>query len=433
LPKNVRFEPKYNVLPWERCKLICKVSNDSLERSFIFNDRVDDGTSCTPENDNDDICINGKCVRFGCDFKYESQSTKDMCGICNGQNRTCRFIQGKRRIRSTKKILILPVNTTFANITQISRKIDRYYLSMKVSNGKYLLNSYDNLQLYNVTFHYEKSKIFYNGFQSKRENLLITGRLNSSIEIRVISMYYRFRGPTTEVLWEYYRPFSRNDRNLFKWRMKKQGICSTRCGQGYRYVDYECLSMNEIVDEKICRKYFGKKPKRIVSCEGDCRGIGWVYGAWSEGCYLDGYCLRKRAVQCRNESDLPVSEEFCLREFMIDTERCADEACAPAKWNYSMWSECNCLSRRPSRQRDVQCIRNDRPVEDDQCAYELKPETRSLCQNQCPAPSWEIYPWQPVIGLFFCLFNLIRLFSVFDMSRYSLSICCLSIRKSLRS
>jgi hypothetical protein len=42
----------------------------------------------------------------------------------------------------------------------------------------------------------------------------------------------------------------------------------------------------ESIDEDICRKYVGEKPKDIVPCIGDCTGIGWVYGNWSEVCIV---------------------------------------------------------------------------------------------------------------------------------------------------
>jgi len=38
----------------------------------------------------------------------------------------------------------------------------------------------------------------------------------------------------------------------------------------------------ESIDEDICRKYVGEKPKDVVPCAGDCTGTGWVYGNWDE-------------------------------------------------------------------------------------------------------------------------------------------------------
>ena len=86
------------VLSSERCKLICKVVDDRLERSFILSDRVEDGTPCEREGETRDICINGICMPIGCDQKYGSNATEDVCGVCNGRNQTCKSIKGQKFI-----------------------------------------------------------------------------------------------------------------------------------------------------------------------------------------------------------------------------------------------------------------------------------------------------------------------------------------------
>ena len=86
------------MLPSERCKLICKVSDDRLERSFVLSDRVEDGTPCGREEETRDICINGVCMPIGCDHKYGSNATEDVCGVCNGQNRTCKLVNGEHYV-----------------------------------------------------------------------------------------------------------------------------------------------------------------------------------------------------------------------------------------------------------------------------------------------------------------------------------------------
>jgi len=163
------------------------------------------------------------------------------------------------------------------------------------------------------------------------------------LEIQVISIY-QSDSPTTEVHWEYYTSFDEddfvrqyeyksldyhcnrpcqgfkqvkkcmiyekeydsiyclifklpfeyktercNDHCVLSWTTRYQQTCSVRCGDGYKRVLYECTkssSSMESIDEDICRKYVGEKPKDIVPCIGDCTGIGWVYGNWSEVCIL---------------------------------------------------------------------------------------------------------------------------------------------------
>lgn len=58
-------------------------------------------------------------------------------------------------------------------------------------------------------------------------------------------------------------------------------------------------------------------------------------------CHHDGGCIRKRSAECRNGSNQPVPEYFCIADFMVNTERCADSACDKSRWNYTVWSEVN--------------------------------------------------------------------------------------------
>ena len=88
----------YLVLASERCKLICKVSDDRLERSFVLGDRVEDGTPCGREEETRDICISGICMPIGCDHKYASNATEDVCGVCNGKNQTCKLVNGQKSV-----------------------------------------------------------------------------------------------------------------------------------------------------------------------------------------------------------------------------------------------------------------------------------------------------------------------------------------------
>jgi hypothetical protein len=231
-------------------------------------------------------------------------------------------------------LVTIPLNTTRFSITQISTEKDQYYLAVKYSNGTYILNGLNNLQLYNIKIRIGSSTLFYSGFESSNESILITGRLKFPLDIQLISMYQSGL-LSTKVYWEYYTSLNENDLvqsldeycnrpcqglkqikkcriyekeydliycSIFKisfeyknetcnnhcvlnWTMKYQQTCSTRCGNGYKYVLYQCTKISssmEIIDEDICRKYVGEKPKNIVSCIGDCTGTGWAYGDWDE-------------------------------------------------------------------------------------------------------------------------------------------------------
>ncbi|CAF1284269.1 unnamed protein product [Adineta steineri] len=454
LPIGVRFEPKYNVLPSERCKLICKVSDDRLERSFIFSDRVEDGTLCGREDETRDICINGICMPIGCDYKYGSNATEDVCGVCNGQNRTCKLIHDEKTISDIGIIHLvdIPINTTRLSVTQISSNIDRYYLAVRYTNGTYILNGLYSLQLYNIQIRIGSAKLVYSGFDSINESILITGRIKDSIEVQLISIY-ESDPPLTKVYWEYYTPFDENDfvrqyeyqtrdyhcdrpcqgfkqvkkcfihdteydlnycfifKLSFKyktercnddcvlsWTAKYQQTCSTRCGSGFKRVLYECTKNNstmEIIDEEICRKYVSEKPNNIVPCVGDCNEIGWVYGDWDK-CYYDGNCIRKRLVECRNAADITLPNDYCNMEFISNIERCPEIDCEQSQSNFTTWSDCDCIGKR--RRHDISCFRHGKQINNHDCIYEMKPDEIVSCLNKCFKPYWLTYSWQSCIA-----------------------------------
>ncbi|CAF1006528.1 unnamed protein product, partial [Didymodactylos carnosus] len=406
LPIGVRFEPKYNVLPSERCKLICKVSDDRLERSFVLGDRVEDGTPCGREEETRDICISGVCMPVGCDNKYGSNATEDVCGVCNGRNRTCRLLSGTKVVAGfgLTSIVDIPVNATRVIVTQISNANDLYYLAVKYVNGTYILNGMHSLQLYNVKIRVGAALLHYTGSDSDNETIQIYGRLRVPLEIQVLSIHAAGAAPTY-VHWEYYAPKdetlingenfeqegqfgsehhcdrpcqgwkpvrkcvinggtynpsycstyripfttqkeSCNNDCVLSWTAKHQHPCSTRCGDGYKRVIYECAKTSftertmEVLDETICKQYVGTKPTDIVPCSGDCTGTGWVYSNWKDCHHSPNQgCIRERTSECRNSSFHLVSTYYCVSEFLLHAERCAESACQSFRWNYTTWSD----------------------------------------------------------------------------------------------
>lgn len=60
--------------------------------------QVIDGTPCSP--DSTSVCVQGQCVKAGCDRIIDSKKKFDKCGICGGNGSTCKKISGS--VISTK-------------------------------------------------------------------------------------------------------------------------------------------------------------------------------------------------------------------------------------------------------------------------------------------------------------------------------------------
>lgn len=54
--------------------------------------QVVDGTPCSP--DSTGVCVQGKCIKAGCDGKIGSTKKFDKCGICGGDNKGCKKVSG---------------------------------------------------------------------------------------------------------------------------------------------------------------------------------------------------------------------------------------------------------------------------------------------------------------------------------------------------
>lgn len=54
--------------------------------------QVVDGTPCSP--DTSAVCVQGKCIKAGCDGKLDSNRKFDKCGVCGGENQGCKKVSG---------------------------------------------------------------------------------------------------------------------------------------------------------------------------------------------------------------------------------------------------------------------------------------------------------------------------------------------------
>ncbi|XP_011264169.1 protein madd-4 isoform X2 [Camponotus floridanus] len=50
-------------------------------------DKVEDGTRCYAEST--DVCIDGECMKVGCDLRVGSNKNTDACGVCGGNGSSC--------------------------------------------------------------------------------------------------------------------------------------------------------------------------------------------------------------------------------------------------------------------------------------------------------------------------------------------------------
>ncbi|MGH0176510.1 UNVERIFIED_CONTAM: hypothetical protein FKN15_013007 [Acipenser sinensis] len=122
--------PKYaGVSPRDRCKLFCRARGSSEFK--VFEPKVIDGTPCGP--DTTSICVQGQCIKAGCDLIIGSNKKLDKCGVCGENGSTCRKITGSLNKASQEmlgKLNMLRNEGHFCDVT--IRVQDKVFMAHKV-------------------------------------------------------------------------------------------------------------------------------------------------------------------------------------------------------------------------------------------------------------------------------------------------------------
>lgn len=77
----VEFSDLFGIPSFKSCMMRC-----------LQNMQVVDGTPCSP--DTSAVCVQGKCIKAGCDGKLNSNRKFDKCGVCGGDNKGCKKVSG---------------------------------------------------------------------------------------------------------------------------------------------------------------------------------------------------------------------------------------------------------------------------------------------------------------------------------------------------
>ncbi|OCT86860.1 ADAMTS-like protein 5 [Xenopus laevis] len=189
-------------VPFNSGQSDCELSCLAEGQNFYYNfGRVLDGTSC--RSDYDGLCINGKCLKIGCDLILGSEEKTDICGVCGGKNTSCRH---HHNIYTTKyppsglfgynEVTLIPAGAT--NIKVMDRSDN--YLALRNRNYHYVINgnwaiSYPGV--YNVA----GTKVQYKRAADNQESFEAQGPTNEDLHIMVL-----FTEQNLGIEYEYWLP-----------------------------------------------------------------------------------------------------------------------------------------------------------------------------------------------------------------------------------
>ncbi|VDM79116.1 unnamed protein product, partial [Strongylus vulgaris] len=197
IPARTTWVPKYTaVADNERCKLYCRVAGSAafylLKEKVSMPHKVIDGTPC--DRNGDDICVDGTCLKAGCDHRLHSTMTRDKCGICGGDGTTCRTVKGTYNERGSfgyNAVMKIPAGSANIDIRQHgynNQKDDDNYLSLRASNGEFLLNGHYQVSVFRQQIPIQDVILEYSGSDNVVERINGTGPIRIDIYVHVLSV-----------------------------------------------------------------------------------------------------------------------------------------------------------------------------------------------------------------------------------------------------
>uniref|UniRef100_A0A8C7EED0 ADAM metallopeptidase with thrombospondin type 1 motif 15 n=1 Tax=Nothoprocta perdicaria TaxID=30464 RepID=A0A8C7EED0_NOTPE len=249
LTASVSWVPKYSgVSPRDKCKLICRANGTGY--FYVLAPKVVDGTPCSP--DSTSVCVQGKCIKAGCDGKLGSKKKFDKCSVCGGDNRSCKKVSGlfTKPMHGYNFVVVIPAGASNIDIRQRGYKglvSDDNYLALKNGQGKYLLNGHFIVSAVERDLMVKGSVLRYSGTGTAVESLQAFKPIQEPLTLEVLSV-----GKMTppRVRYSFYLPKESKEDNVlsvsnrvdagrpsykrpsYKWAAGGWEACSVSCGDG---------------------------------------------------------------------------------------------------------------------------------------------------------------------------------------------------------
>ncbi|KAM8877231.1 ADAMTS-like protein 5 isoform 1-T1 [Synchiropus picturatus] len=181
----------------------CELSCLALGHNFYYNfGRVLDGTACHKEPGA--VCVNGRCLKPGCDSILGSKQEEDACMVCGGLNNTClhhRSVYHSNGLEAGgpfgyNEVAMIPAGATHIRVTDNSRS----YLALQNGRSQFVING--NWKI-NVPGEYSVAgtKVLYRRSADVWESFEVPGPTKEDLHLMVLATD---RNP--EIEYEYWLP-----------------------------------------------------------------------------------------------------------------------------------------------------------------------------------------------------------------------------------
>ncbi|KAL4609176.1 A disintegrin and metalloproteinase with thrombospondin motifs 1 [Arapaima gigas] len=282
---GVQWVPRYTgVAPGDRCKLMCRAKGTGYY--FVFEPKVLDGTPCSPETTS--VCVQGQCVKAGCDRVIGSDRQLDRCGVCGGDGSSCKKVSGRMEQARLgyQDVVTVPAGATGLDVRQLSaggNHSDSSFLAVQRQDGTYLLNGKYKIVWYETDVALGGALLRYSGSSTALERLRVLAPLPEPLTIQVLSVDSL---PRPRIRYSYFAPLPSGRRpsaNAIQrvggaqWVPGDWSTCSRTCGGGKQRRNIQCQDSRGRLSSDCPAEL---QPNRTQHCAPQpCPS--WKTGAWS--------------------------------------------------------------------------------------------------------------------------------------------------------
>ncbi|KAM4596381.1 ADAMTS-like protein 5 [Fundulus diaphanus] len=167
----------------------CELSCLALGHNFYYNfGHVLDGTTC--DEGSGAVCVNGRCLKPGCDSILGSKQQEDACMVCGGHNTTC--LHHKSVYQSSgleaggpfgyNEVTMIPAGATHIRVTDNSRN----YLALQNGRAQFVINGNWKISVpgeYNVA----GTKLLYRRSADTWESFEVPGPTQEDLHLMVLA------------------------------------------------------------------------------------------------------------------------------------------------------------------------------------------------------------------------------------------------------
>ncbi|KAM6907788.1 A disintegrin and metalloproteinase with thrombospondin motifs 15-like [Xenentodon cancila] len=349
---SVVWVPKYSgVSPDDRCKLICRANGTGY--FYVLAPKAVDGTPCSP--DSTGVCVQGKCIKAGCDSKIGSSKKFDKCGICGGDNKGCKKVSGlfTKPMHGYNFVVMLPVGAANIDIRQRGYKgmiSDDNYLAVKNSEGHYLLNGNYIVSAGERDIIVKGSLLRYSGTSGLSETLQAVKPLGEALTVEVLCA-----GKMTppRIRYSFYLPRQTKEDKSLKKEERANSHNSVLAEDGSN--DKEADTLKTDYDSTV-----GK----------------WITTGWDECSVICGQGFQRRLVQCLRTDGKPGFD--CDSSQRPSAIRVCGDPCG--EWDIGQWLPCSRTCGKGFKRRPLLCkSQNGNLLTRDHCTGMRKPQELDFC------------------------------------------------------